>query len=140
MHPLLIIGLIITAAGLVASASDSGEQKKPQQQGGEPSPDQNPPEPQDEVSPEQLEDEALDKIFNLPALQQHLPATYPDMEKVRRDIREMYREHPRALIGTMEPLALKMSALYKDKGDDENAEWWQHFAKLIREAGEEKPR
>lgn len=135
---MLIIGLIITAAGLVASASNSGRQKKPQQQGGEPSPDKK-PEPQDEVTPEQL-DEALDKIFNLPALQQNLPATYPDMEKVRRDIREMYREHPRALIGTVEPLALKMSALFKDKGDDENAEWWQHFAKLIREAGEEKPR
>lgn len=141
MHPLLIIGLALTAVGLIASASDSSNQKKPRQQGGEPSPDQNPPEPQDNVTLELLEDNApLEDVFTkLPELQKNLPAISPDMESAWQDIRAMYHKHPHDWAAAFASFALEMSWIYKGDGDDAKAAQWENIAKEAREFGKKKP-
>lgn len=145
MHPLLIIGLALTAIGVIASASNSDGKNKPQQQGGEPSPDQNPPESQDEAVLELLEDdEAMEEIFTkLPELQKHLPAISPDspdMESARQDIKDMLQKYPHELAAALEPFAMKMSWLYKDEGNDAKAERWHNLAKELWSIGKNKPR
>lgn len=145
MHPLLIIGLAITAIGVIASASDSDSQKKPQQKEGDPSPDQSPPEARDDVTMELLKDsEAMEDIFTkLPELQKHLPAIpldSPDMESARQDIKDMLQKYPHELAAALEPFAMKMSWLYRDEGNDAKAERWHNFAKELWSIGKNKPR
>lgn len=145
MHPLLIIGLAITAIGVIASASDSDSQNKPKQKGGEPSPDQSPPESRDDVALELLTDsEAMEDIFTkLPELQKHLPAIppdSPDMESARQDIKNMLQKYPHELAAALEPFAMKMSWLYKDEGNDAKAERWHNLAKELWSIGKNKPR
>ena len=134
MNPLLIIGLAIAAAGIIAAASRSGDKNDTQQQGDDTV------ESQGEATVELLAEHELEEILKRPALQKHLPADVPDMGDPQQDIRDMLRKHRHALMAAMEPFAMEMSWLYKDEGNDAKAEQWRNIAKELRDFGKKKSR
>lgn len=155
MNPLVIIGIALVAAGVIASATSSkkegGKEKpkqKPKQKGGRQKPGKKPKQQGDKPSPDGsplVEDKEMPKKIH-GAVQQvtpNFPTTPGKIKIALDDFEEMARERPDFMarcLHVLEGWCKELSEFFQNKGERKKAEQWLKAAEQIRSMAQNQPR